>query len=147
MHDTPHQPIALPARILGTATLERQELLARVDVVVGYTCARHRLALAGWEVSAALVEARAGFRGGETVAVRARPAAGRSVHDVAPFPARVLHELALRLMPMEGLAQVVPDIAAPAPDVEGRLTATLPIDVLGTGIGMDDDVGGGAQIA
>lgn len=114
-------PIPLPtARILGEATQERRRLLACIDVVVGYVAARHRTSLAGWRLEAALVESRPGFRGGETVALRATPAEGRSPADLAPVPVGVLREVGSRVVDgLPGIANVVPDVAATAPDVDG----------------------------
>ncbi len=115
------EPTPLPTtRILGTVTEQRRQLLACIDVVTGYVSARHRTALAGWRVEAALVESRASFRGGETVAVRATPLDGRSPSDLPPVPFGVLREIASRITDsFVGIANVVPDIASPAPDVEG----------------------------
>ncbi len=114
-------PKPLPAtRILGIATEERRRLLACIDVVVGYVAARHRTSLAGWRIEAALVEARTGFRGGETVALRAAPLDGRPVADMPPVPVGVLREIGSRIVDsLEGIANVVPDIASTAPDVDG----------------------------
>lgn len=114
-------PIPLPdARILGDATHERRRLLACIDVVVGYVAARHRTALAGWRLEAALVEARSDFRGGETVALRATPLDGRSPADLPPVPVGVLREVGSRVVDsLPGIANVVPDVAAVAPDVDG----------------------------
>ena len=114
-------PIPLPdLRILGAATPERRHVLACIDVVVGYVTARHRHTLAGWEIEAALVESRPGFRGGETVALRATPVAGRSPADLPPVPVGVLREIGSRVTGAElGIANVVPDVASPAPDVDG----------------------------
>lgn len=114
-------PIPLPAaRILGAVTEDRRALLACIDVVVGYVTARHRIALAGWRLEAALVEARTSFLGGETVALRATPLDGRSPADLAPVPNGVLREIGSRITAgLEGIANVVPDIACLAPDVDG----------------------------
>jgi GMP synthase PP-ATPase subunit len=114
-------PAPLPAsRILGPVTAERRRMLALVDVVVGFVSARHRVALAGWKLEAALVESRPDFRGGETVAIRATPLDGRSPADLPPVPLGALREIASRSTDaMPGIANVVPDIAAPAPDVDG----------------------------
>ena len=114
-------PAPLPAsRILGPVTAERRRMLALVDVVVGFVSARHRVALAGWKLEAALVESRPDFRGGETVAIRATPLDGRSPADLPPVPLGALREIASRSTDaMSGIANVVPDIAAPAPDVDG----------------------------
>lgn len=109
-----------PSRMLGPETEERRRMLACVDVVVGYVCARHRRSLDGWQLQAALVEGRVDFRGGETVAVRAAPQPGRSLHDLAPVPNGVLREIASRITSsLEGIANVVPDVASSAPDVDG----------------------------
>ena len=114
-------PTPMPAtRILGNTTEERRRLLACVDVVVGYVAARHRTSLAGWRLEAALVEARADFRGGETIALRAVPLDGRAVADLPPVPVGVLREIGSRVVDsFDGIANVVPDIASPAPDVDG----------------------------
>lgn len=114
-------PTQLPsARILGDATQERRRMLACIDVVVGYVAARHRTALAGWRLEAALVECRPGFRGGETVALRATPLDARSPADLPPMPVGVLREVGSRIVDsLPGIANVVPDIAAVAPDVDG----------------------------
>lgn len=121
MNPTSIAPTPLPAsRILGPLTLERKRMLACVDVVVGYVAARHRLSLAGWRIEAALVESRAEFRGGETLAVRATPLDGRSPSDLPPVPLGVLREIASRVTDaIPGVANVVPDVASPAPDVDG----------------------------
>jgi GMP synthase PP-ATPase subunit len=138
MTTTSIAPIPLPAaRILGVATEDRRRLLACVDVVVGYVTARHRLSLAGWRLEAALVESRFSFRGGETVALRAMPLDGRSPSDLPPVPLGVLREIGSRITEsINGIANVVPDLASPAPDVEG-LFAIIDED------GWDE----GAQIA
>ncbi|MCW2923419.1 MAG: hypothetical protein JWM98_823 [Thermoleophilia bacterium] len=114
-------PAPLPAtRILGVVTPRRRHLLACVDVAVGYVSARHRTALVGWTIEAALVEARPGFRGGETVALRATPVGGRSPQDLPPVPLGVLREIGSRVTESTtGIANVVPDVASPMPDVEG----------------------------
>lgn len=114
-------PVPLPVpRILGPLTEDRRRMLACIDVVVGYVTARHRLSLAGWRVEAALVESRPQFRGGETVAVRATPLDARNPADLPPVPLGVLREIASRITDsMPGIANVVPDLASPAPDVEG----------------------------
>ena len=131
-------PTPLPAaRILGQVTADRRRMLACIDVVVGYVAARHRLALAGWRIEAALVESRPGFRGGETVAIRATPLDGRSPSDLPPVPLGVLREIASRTTDaMPGIANVVPDIASPAPDVAGLFVV---VD--------EDDWGGDARTA
>lgn len=114
-------PTPLPAsRILGPSTRDRRHMLACVDVVVGYVGARHRLALVGWRIEAALVESRPDFRGGETLAIRVTPLDGRSPSDLPPIPHGVLREIASRVTDaIPGIANVVPDIASPAPDVDG----------------------------
>ena len=95
-------------------------MLSYMDVIVGYVAARHRVALAGWRLEAALVESRPGFRGGETVAIRATPLDARSPADLPPVPVGVLREIASRATDaMPGIANVVPDIAATVPDVDG----------------------------
>ena len=121
MTTTSTTPAPLPAsRILGPATEERRRMLACVDVVVGYVAARHRATLAGWRLEAALVEARPDFRGGETVAIRATPLDARSPSDLPPVPLGVLREIASRATDaMPWIANVVPDVASPAPDVDG----------------------------
>lgn len=107
-------------RILGADTVERRRLLACIDVVVGYVAARHRIALAGWRIEAALVESRPEFRGGETVALRANPLDGRSPADLPPVPTGVLREIGSRITDsFQGIANVVPDLASTAPDVDG----------------------------
>lgn len=132
MDDTTRMPTAVPdTRILGVVTGERRSLLACIDVVVGYVGARHRLALVGWGLEAALVESRPGFRGGETVAIRATPEAGRTVADLPPVAFGVLREIASRISTLEGIANVVPDIAAPAPDVGGFATPLFLDDATG----------------
>ena len=61
-----------------------------------------------------------GFRGGETVALRATPLDGRSPADLPPVPLGVLREIGSRVTDsIFGVANVVPDIAATAPDVDG----------------------------
>ena len=123
MMQTTILPIQLPTRILGPVTAERRRLLACIDVVVGYVSAKHRTALAGWRIEAALVESRPEFRGGETVALRATPLDGRSPADLPPVPVGVLREIGSRVADsIFGIANVVPDIAATAPDVEGLFT-------------------------
>ena len=113
-------PIQLPTRILGPVTAERRRMLSCIDVVVGYVAAKHRIALAGWRIEAALVESRPEFRGGETVALRATPLDGRSPADLPPVPVGVLREVGSRITDsIFGIANVVPDIASTAPDVEG----------------------------
>jgi GMP synthase PP-ATPase subunit len=114
-------PMPLPStRILGTASPERRRTLACIDVVVGYVAARHRIALAGWRLEAALVECRPEFRGGETVALRAEPLDGRSPADLPPVPIGVLREIGSRVTDsIQGIANVVPDVASVAPDVDG----------------------------
>ncbi|MCB0879785.1 MAG: hypothetical protein KDC46_12505 [Thermoleophilia bacterium] len=114
-------PVPLPTlRILGSDTVERRRLLACIDVVVGYVAARHRIALAGWRIEAALVESRPEFRGGETVALRANPLDGRSPADLPPVPTGVLREIGSRITDsFQGIANVVPDLASTAPDVDG----------------------------
>ena len=121
MTQTTITPIQLPTtRILGTVTTERRRMLSCIDVVVGYVAARHRSALAGWRIEAALVESRFEFRGGETVALRATPLDGRSPADLPPVPIGVLREIGSRVTDsIFGVANVVPDISATAPDVEG----------------------------
>lgn len=95
-------------------------MLTCVDVVVGYVCARHRHTLDGWQLEGALVESRVDFRGGETVAVRATPQPGRQLHELAPVPNGVLREIASRITSsLDGVANVVPDVASHAPDVDG----------------------------
>ncbi|MCW2972406.1 MAG: hypothetical protein JWN72_679 [Thermoleophilia bacterium] len=125
MHETTMHPTALPAtRILGAATDDRRHLLGLVDVVVGYVSARHRHTLRGWSLQAALVEQREGFRGGETVVVRATPAYGDAVADLPPVPFGALREIASRITStLDGIANVVPDIASCAPDVDGHADA------------------------
>lgn len=114
-------PIALNApRILGPLTQDRRRMLAYVDVVVGYVTARHRIALAGWRIEAALAESRPEFRGGETLAIRATPLDGRNPADLPPIPPGVLREIASRITDsIPGIANVVPDIASSPPDVDG----------------------------
>jgi GMP synthase PP-ATPase subunit len=121
MDATSTMPAPLPAtRILGPVTAERRRMLSLVDVVVGFVTAKHRVALAGWNLEAALVESRPGFRGGETVAIRATPLDGRSPADLPPVPLGALREIASRATDaMPTIANVVPDIAAPAPDIDG----------------------------
>jgi hypothetical protein len=121
MSTTTMTPKPLPtARILGLDTPERRRVLACIDVVVGYVAARHRIALAGWRLEAALVEARPEFRGGETVALRAEPLDGRSPADLPPVPVGVLREIGSRVCDsIHGIANVVPDVASVAPDVDG----------------------------
>ena len=121
MTQTTIHPIPLPnTRILGPVTTERRRMLSCVDVVVGYVAARHRIALAGWRIEAALVESRPGFRGGETIALRATPLDGRSPADLPPVPIGVLREIGSRVTDsIFGVANVVPDVAATGPDVEG----------------------------
>jgi GMP synthase PP-ATPase subunit len=117
-HTTP--PPVPASRILGDQDRTRRSMLACVDVVVGYVTALRRFELDGWTIQPALVESRAGFRGGETVALRCTPAAGRTLADVAPVPVDVLRELATRIVgAIDGIAHVVPDIASSAPDVAG----------------------------
>lgn len=120
IHDT-ISPIPLPtARILGVVTPERRRMLACIDVVVGYVAARHRIALAGWRLEAAMVEDRPDFRGGETIALRAMPLDGRSPADLPPVPVGVLREIGSRVTDsIMGIANVVPDVASAAPDVDG----------------------------
>jgi GMP synthase PP-ATPase subunit len=122
-------PIPVPTtRILGDATNQRRELLSCIDVVVGYVAARHRIALAGWRLEAALVEDRPDFRGGETVALRAAPLDGRSPADLPPIPFGVLREISSRITDsFAGIANVVPDIASIVPDVAG-LFAVIDFD-------------------
>lgn len=122
MRTTTIEPVTLPAtRILGDDHRARRQLLALVDVVVGYVAARHRHALLGWHVEAALVEARSGFRGGDTVALRVRPDGSRPFAELAPVPLGALREMGSRLVDaVDGIANVVPDIASSAPDVDGR---------------------------
>ena len=126
MHQTTMHPTALPAsRILGDPTAERRHLLTLIDVVVGYVSARHRHTLRGWSVQAALVEQRPGFRGGETVVLRATPAYGDAVADLPPVPFGALREMASRMTSsLDGIANVVPDIASCAPDVIGLAAVT-----------------------
>ena len=114
-------PTPVPtSRILGTVTTDRLHLLALIDVVVGYVSARHRSTLRGWSLQAALVEQRDGFRGGETVAIRATPAYGDAVMDLPAVPYGALREIASRITcSLDGIANVVPDIASVAPDVDG----------------------------
>jgi hypothetical protein len=121
MTQTSITPVPLPpARILGESTEDRRRTLACIDVVVGYVAARHRIALAGWRIEAALVESRPQFRGGETVAIRAMPLDGRSPFDLPPVPLGVLREIGSRVTDsIHGIANVVPDFASPAPDVDG----------------------------
>lgn len=121
MTQTTITPIQLPnMRILGTVTTDRRRMLACIDVVVGYVAARHRTTLAGWRIEAALVECRPEFRGGETVALRAVPLDGRSPADLPPVPVGVLREIGSRITDsIFGIANVVPDVASTAPDVEG----------------------------
>jgi hypothetical protein len=121
MNATSTTPAPLPAsRILGPVTDERRRMLACVDVVVGYVAARHRATLAGWRLEAAFVESRPGFRGGETLAIRATPLDARNPSDLPPVPLGVLREIASRATDaMPWIANVVPDVASPAPDVEG----------------------------
>ncbi len=121
MTQTTITPIQLPnTRILGIVTPERRRMLSCIDVVVGYVAAKHRIALAGWRIEAALVESRFEFRGGETVALRATPLDGRSPADLPPVPLGVLREIGSRVTDsIFGIANVVPDVAAVAPDVEG----------------------------
>lgn len=125
MSPTSIHPSPLPqSRILGQQTERRRRMLACIDVVVGYVTARHRHALAGWRIEAALVEGRDGFRGGETVALRAFPVDGRSPSDLPPVPSGVLREIGSRIAgSIQGIANVVPDVASPAPDVEGAHVA------------------------
>lgn len=115
----PHSRTPLPpTRILGEATEQRGRMLACIDVVVGYVTARHRAALAGWRIEAALAEARPGFRGGETLALRALPVDGRSPVDLPPVPFGVLREIASRVTSsLDGIANVVPDVATAEPDL------------------------------
>jgi GMP synthase PP-ATPase subunit len=122
-------PTALPtSRILGEASPQRRDLLSCIDVVVGYVAARHRITLAGWRLEAALVEDRPGFRGGETVALRATPLDGRSPADLPPVPLGVLREIGSRITDsFQGIANVVPDVASTVPDVDG-LFAVIDID-------------------
>lgn len=121
MTQTTIVPMPLPAtRILGNVTGERRQLLAYIDVIVGYVTARHRVMLAGWRLEAALVEDRPGFRGGETIAIRAMAVDGRSPSDLPPVPIGVLREIGSRITSsFTGIANVVPDVSAPAPDVDG----------------------------
>lgn len=114
-------PAPVPgSRILGHESAERRQLLACIDVVVGYVAARHRFALAGWRIEAALVETRPEFRGGETVALRAVPVDARHPADLPPVPVGVLREIGSRITDsLQGIANVVPDIASAAPDVDG----------------------------
>ena len=121
MTPTTIHPVPLPSsRILGVVTDDRRKLLACIDVVAGYVAARHRQALAGWRIEAALVEPRHGFRGGETLALRATPLDGRSPADLPPVPTGVLREIGSRVTDsIEGIANVVPDVASTAPDVDG----------------------------
>lgn len=121
MDATTTTPAPLPAtRMLGPVTDERRRMLALVDVVVGFVSAKHRVALVGWKLEAALVESRPGFRGGETVAIRATPLDGRSPADLPPVPLGAIREIASRATDaMPSIANVVPDIASPAPDVDG----------------------------
>ncbi len=121
MTQTTITPIQLPTtRILGLDSPERRRMLSCIDVVVGYVAARHRAALAGWRIEAALVESRPEFRGGETVALRAFPLDGRSPADLPPVPTGVLREIGSRVTDsIFGVANVVPDVASVQPDVEG----------------------------
>lgn len=121
MTQTTITPVQLPAtRILGAVTTERSRMLSCIDVAVGYVAAKHRVALAGWRIEAALVEHRREFRGGETVALRATPLDGRSPADLPPVPAGVLREIGSRITDsIVGIANVVPDVASTAPDIEG----------------------------
>lgn len=117
---TMHQPPVLSSRILGPSSPARRELLACIDVVVGYVSARHRFALVGWRIEAALVDARSDFRGGETVALRVTPEHDCLLGDLARVPNGVLREIGSRITAgLEGVANVVPDIACLAPDVDG----------------------------
>lgn len=122
-------PATLPStRMLGAVSKQRRELLACIDVVVGYVSARHRFALAGWQLEAGLVEDRPEFRGGETVALRAIPLDGRSPADLPPVPLGALREIASRITDsLQGIANVVPDVASTAPDVDG-IVATIDDD-------------------
>lgn len=121
MSPTSIVPKPMPtSRILGSATPARRQLLACIDVAVGYVTARHRGALVGWRIEAALADGRPAFRGGETVALRATPLDGRSPSDLPPVPLGVLREIGSRVTEsMTGIANVVPDIASPMPDVAG----------------------------
>lgn len=122
-------PAPLPAsRILGTADAHRRKLLACIDVVTGYVAAKHRRALLGWDIEAALVEDRPAFRGGETVAIRVTPQPGMSPADLPPVSNGVVREIASRITDaFDGIANVVPDMASCAPDVDG-LFATVAFD-------------------
>lgn len=133
MHQPTMLPTTLPAsRILGSATPERVQLLQLIDVVVGYVSARHRTSLRGWSLQAALVEQRPGFRGGETVVIRATPAYGDAVADLPPVPFGVLREIASRTTSsLDGVANVVPDLASCAPDVIGLAAVTDPEEWFG----------------
>lgn len=112
------------SRILGSVTPERKWLLACIDVVVNYVCARHRTALAGWHIEAALVEIPPRFCSREVVALRVTSAAGRNIQDLPPMPIGVLREIGSRVVnSLQGVANVVPDIASPAPDIEGLSVA------------------------
>lgn len=114
MTATSISPAPLPAsRILGPVTDERRRMLACVDVVVGYVTARHRIALAGWRIEAALVESRPGFRGGETVAIRATPLDARNPADLPPVPLGVLRGARLTA-PMPGAVPPPPPPLPPA---------------------------------
>lgn len=114
-----HPAPAPASRIMGEVTMERRDLLALIDVVVGYVAARHRISLAGWDVAAVLVETRTGFRGGETVALQVRPCAGRQLADLPPVPVGALREMGSRIVhSLDGIANVVPDIASVAPVVD-----------------------------
>jgi len=139
MTHTSFEPIALPTgRIIGAASRERRRMLTCIDVVVGYVTAKHRFELAGWRIEAAFAEARPDFRGGETVALRVTPLDGCSPADLPPVPLGVLREIGSRIVDsFDGIANVVPDIASIAPDVDGMFAI------------IDDenwDIGG-AQIA
>ena len=114
-------PPQLPsARILGPVTPARRQLLSCIDVVVGYVVARYRFELAGWRLEAALVDSRSDFRGGETVALRAMPMDGASPADLPPIANGILREIGSRVTAgLEGIANVVPDVACVAPDVDG----------------------------
>lgn len=126
-----HHPRPLPShRILGTVTPERQWLLACVDVVVGYTSALRRDRLIGWRLEAALTETRAGWRGGETVALRAFPVDGCDPSDAPDLDLGVLHEIAWRITDsMDGICAVVPDVACSVPDVEGLHSTVAPGEI------------------
>jgi GMP synthase PP-ATPase subunit len=129
---TLHPPRLPTTRILGDVNIERRTLLSLIDVVVGYVSARHRHTLRGWSLEAALVEQRPGFRGGETVALRAAPNPGYLFADLPPVPFGVLREIASRLTySLDGIANVVPDVTSSAPDVEGFNSVVEPEQWLG----------------